>query len=73
MGVPAGGLAFTCCQVPIVYSLGRVPSIELELADGRVEHVNGSELGRDASRAIFERIGRYSRLTVRVPPEALRQ
>jgi hypothetical protein len=69
--VPAGSLAFTCCQVPIVYRLGKGPSIELELADGRVEHVNGTELGPAASRAIFERRGTYRRLTVTVPPGTL--
>ena len=71
--LPAGSLAFTYCQVPIVYRLGKEPSIELERSDGRVEHVNGAELGREASRAIFDRRGTYRRLTVTVPPGRLQQ
>jgi len=73
VGLPAGSLAFTYCQVPIVYRLGSGPSIELERTDGRVERVNGTELGRETSRAIFERRGTYHRLTVTLPPDTLRR
>jgi hypothetical protein len=69
--LPTGSLAFTLCQVAVCYRLGDAPSIELELADGRTEVVPGAELSGEASRAIFERTGAYSRLTVTVPRSAL--
>ncbi len=70
--LPAGSLAFTCCQVPICYRLGDCPSIELERADGRIEVIAGAELTREASSAIFERRATYRRLSVTLPREALR-
>jgi hypothetical protein len=71
--LPAGSLAFTHCQVPICYRLGDVPSIELVRADGQTERVDGAELGREASRAIFERRGTYRRMTVTVPRGTLQR
>ena len=71
--LPAGSLAFTYCQVPICYRPGDVASIELERADGRTELVEGTELDREASRAIFERRGTYRRLTVTLPRETPRR
>jgi hypothetical protein len=65
--LPAGSLAFTCCQVPVCYRLGDAPVIELERSDGALESVAGSELGTEASAAIFGRRGTYRRVTVTVP------
>ncbi len=70
--LPAGSLAFTLCQVAVGYRPGDAPSIELELVDGRTEVVPGAELSVEASRAIFERTGTCSRLTVTVPRTAIR-
>jgi hypothetical protein len=64
--LPAGSLAFTCCQVPVCYELGDRPAIRLERADGTVEMVEGSELGREASRELAGRSGTIRRLTVTV-------
>jgi hypothetical protein len=65
--LPAGSLAFTCCQVPVCYRIGDVPAIELERRDGALESLAGSELGAEASAAIFGRLGTYRRLTVTIP------
>jgi hypothetical protein len=59
-----GSLAFTCCQVPVSYRLGDIASIELQRTDGRTETVAGTELSREASRALFERRGIYRRVAV---------
>jgi hypothetical protein len=69
--LPAGSLAFTCCQVPVCYRLGDHPSIELERTDGGAEYVGGLELGREASADIAGRGGTYRRITVTVPPAVL--
>ena len=73
INLSAGSLAFTYCQIPIIYRPDGDASIELERADGRVEHVAGAELGREASGAIFERRGTYSLLSVTLPPDTLRR
>jgi hypothetical protein len=65
--LPAGSMAFTCCQIPVCYRLGDAPAIELERRDGTRESVAGSELGVEASAAIFGRRGTYRRITVTIP------
>ena len=50
-------LAFTYCQVPVVYRLADRAGIELEHGDGRAEHIDGAALDRTQSRALFERRG----------------
>jgi hypothetical protein len=66
-----GSLAFTYCQIPVIYREGDAALIELEHADGRHEHVEGTRLDRQASLAIFRRRGAYRRLTVTVPRGSL--
>ncbi len=69
--LPAGSLAFTCCQVPVCYRLGDQPSIQLERADGTLDVVEGTELSPEASADIAGRRGTYRRLTVTIPPRVL--
>jgi hypothetical protein len=63
-----GTLAFTYCQVPVVYHLSREPGIELTWADGSVTRVAGDTLDREASASIFERSGRVRRVDVHTTP-----
>ena len=62
--VPDGGLAFTFCQVPVVYGPAAEPSITLEHADGRVEVFPGDGLTLEASREILARSGRIAGIRV---------
>ncbi|MGD8682570.1 MAG: hypothetical protein PVG27_01365, partial [Chloroflexota bacterium] len=64
-------LAFTYCQVPVVYRLGETAAIELEHADGRLEQVEGVQLDQRQSAALFDRSGSYRRVTVTMPPGLL--
>ena len=66
--LPAGSMAFTCCQVPVCYRLGDAPAVELERRDGSLERIDGDEIGPEASAAIFGRRGTYRRITVDGPP-----
>lgn len=71
VSVPDGGLAFTFCQVPIVYASAAEPSITVEHGDGRVEVLSGNRLSLAASQEIFGRSGRIAGLRVglvRTPP-----
>ncbi len=66
-----GSLAFTYCQVPVVYRTGDVVSVEIEHVGGRVQHVDGTQLDRAQSASLLEREGAYRRLTVTVPSDWL--
>jgi hypothetical protein len=66
--LPPNSLAFTYCGVPVVYTLGAHPAIEIEYADGTLEVVPGAELDRARAAALFDRSGTYRRLRVTVEP-----
>ena len=62
--LPAGSLAFTCCQTPVVYRAAESPRIEVELADGSMQTLEGTDLTVELSQRIFARDGAVRRLTV---------
>ncbi len=65
--VPAGSLAFTFCQVPVVYHLsGDAPWIRVTRADGATSEAPGETLNADLARSIFERRGEIARIDVGV-------
>ena len=63
--VPASSLAFTWCQVPIVYVLddSAEPGIEIELDDGARSRFEDFKLPANLCADIFERTGRIHRIT----------
>jgi hypothetical protein len=62
--LPAGAMAFTTCQAPVVLHHGGPPRIQICAADGTTREVMGLELDAATSRAIFERNGAVRRLDV---------
>ncbi len=70
--LPRGSLAFTHCQVPVVYErVSDRPGIRVFYRDGtRAEHA-GDTLDARTSAELFSRSGRIERLEVRVPAGAL--
>ncbi|RMG74826.1 MAG: hypothetical protein D6722_01925 [Bacteroidetes bacterium] len=66
--VPARGLAFTFCQVPVVYRLGEEEGIHLYLAGGREERLPRLVLGQAHSRELFTRSGEIRRIEVYLKP-----
>jgi hypothetical protein len=66
-----GELAFTYCQVPVVYTLGAEPRISLERG-GRSEEVAGATLPPAVSAEIFRRTGAVTRINVTVREGDLR-
>jgi hypothetical protein len=62
--LPSGSLAFTYCQVPVIYRLAREDSLELRLAVGAVHRSSELRLNALTSRAIFERTGTVRQLSV---------
>lgn len=66
MALPAGSLAFTFCQTPIVYRRGERAEIMVSYADGRSWTVSGNRLDKTTSQQIFSRDGQVRLLRVTV-------
>ena len=59
-----GSLAFTYCQTPVTYQLGRKDSLALCFADGSRRDGETLCIDAAASRSIFERTGQVERIIV---------
>src|SRR5208282_5334258 len=59
-----GELAFTYCQVPVVYRLAKKNSLTVVLANGTRRHAERLRLDSPVSREIFERTGKVARIEV---------
>lgn len=73
LSVPAAGLAFTWCQVPIVYRLrgqGR-PALTITRQDGGVETLSAPSLPAELSAELFRRSGRIRQISLEFPQETL--
>jgi hypothetical protein len=66
LDLPAGSLAYTFCQVPIVYVAGDEAWMTVRYADGRVDERTGHKLDPAASQHILRRDGRVKQLIVTV-------
>jgi hypothetical protein len=71
--VPPRGLAFTWCQVPIVYRLvdAGAPAIRITREDGTSQEFAASSLPADLSAELFARSGRIRCLSLDVPRDLL--
>jgi len=72
--LPAGSMAFTVCQVPVIYE--RVTGsawVEVTFADGTTTEFTGSRLDVQVSAEVFNRSGRVERIRVGIPQESLRR
>ncbi|MCC7143907.1 MAG: hypothetical protein IT349_17550 [Candidatus Eisenbacteria bacterium] len=71
--VPTGALAFSFCQVPILYHLSEgAEAITLHLRDGDRRVIPGRALDTEWSGSIFDRRGVIRRIEVQVPRSGLR-
>ena len=62
--LPAGSLAFTFCQTPIIYQPGQKDAVHIHYADGSMETVSGLELNTETSQHIFKRDGIITKIVV---------
>ena len=60
-----GSLAFTYCQVPVIYSLGATSSITV-ITESSSSTIEGTELGIEWTNELFQRTGKVVRLEVTV-------
>jgi hypothetical protein len=65
LDIPESSLAFTWCQVPIVYRLGdaSTASLDVELDDGSHENHPDATLPAELSSDLFARNGRVRKVT----------
>ena len=64
----AGSLAFTFCQIPVVYRLSQKPRTIVKSHDGRAREIDGLEIDIDTSTAIFLRQHGISLIQVDLMP-----
>lgn len=64
ISLPAGSLAFTLCQTPIIYHLCDRLKIQAHFSDGRMEELSGSRLDLTTSQHIFKRDGTVAKISV---------
>ncbi|MBN1581255.1 MAG: hypothetical protein JXA89_11180 [Anaerolineae bacterium] len=64
--LPRGSLAYTFCQVPIVYIAAKQNKIEVHYAGGHVHEIAGMSLDQKTSRHILSRDGYIRQLTVSI-------
>ncbi len=64
----AGSLAFTVCQVPVVYHLGEAPKLVVTESDGSSRTLAGNTLDEATSGAVFQRSGTVRRVDAWVQP-----
>ena len=71
--VPANGLAFSFCQVAVIYTLtdSGKEGVVASYTDGSDTVIESLELPADLSSDLFDRNGRIHRLTVSIRPERL--
>jgi len=73
INVPVMGLAFTWCQVPIVYQLnnGVKPSLTVTYNDGKQQIFSHLSLSAKESSALFVRSGQIQQLTLTITTDHL--
>ena len=73
MQLRAGTLAFTFCQVPIVYEqVSGPPRLTIAFTSGTQETIPGNRLDARSSASLFGRSGGIRMIQVSIPPAAVR-
>jgi hypothetical protein len=73
MELTPNSIGFTCCQVPVKYSIREEESLKLEFEDGTTLKIKGRELDEDNSREVFHRTGKVKSISVSLLPSQLRE
>ncbi|MEM8680597.1 MAG: hypothetical protein AAGF97_14715, partial [Planctomycetota bacterium] len=68
--LPAGSLAFTYCQVPVIYTLADQPRLVVSTSNGDVEFADGC-LDEALSREVWGRTGQVTAIRFELTPQAL--
>jgi hypothetical protein len=68
--LPTGSLAFTFCQVPIMYRKADSLDVQVHMQDGTTVQCLGGYVTPDLSDSIFRRLGKVRLIEVWTPPSA---
>jgi hypothetical protein len=73
VAVPAGSLAFTWCQVPVVYSISDTPEPSLTITgeDGKLRQQSDPALSAKDSAEVLRRSGKIRQLSLELPRSLL--
>ena len=71
LSVPEHSIAFTWCQVPIIYTLDNGTGVNVSFEDGGKESLDSLELPPAHSAEVFARSGRIRRIEANLPAELL--
>ena len=66
MPIRSNSLAYTICQVPVIYSLSDKEDITVITMDGSQETINGHQLNFETSQNIFNRTNLIKALHVSI-------
>ena len=66
-----GSLAFTYCQVPVIYELAKEEYLTVQLVSGKQFRQDTLVLDETMSRSLFERLGEVSSITCGIPHKGL--
>jgi len=64
LDLPKNALAFTYCQVPVVYQQGDQAHLSIELMDGKSKSYEGNALDREWSQKLFGRSNEIEKIRV---------
>ena len=70
--LPKNSLGFTYCQVPIIYQLAEVDTIEVEYANGKNKSFEGLSLDSSVSKSVFTRNSEIEYIKVYIHPSILK-
>lgn len=73
LALEKNSLAFTYCQVPVIYKLATQCKIEVILNHGSISLIDGQTLDQELSAWIFNRTGDVAQLVVHLDQSMLRQ
>ncbi|MCP4405308.1 MAG: hypothetical protein GY801_49410, partial [bacterium] len=62
--LPAGSLAYSFCQTPVVYCSDASAKISVSFTDGSTREIEGNSLDAELSRRLFQRDGHIRQVTV---------
>lgn len=72
LNLPEQSVAFTFCQVPVVYKISDHNGLEIKFNNGSAKTIEKATLSRDLSQKIFHRTGDIHQITVALNKEQLR-
>lgn len=72
ISMPENSLAFSICQLPVIYTKSQQNKIEVHHSNGAIESFEGNTLNADISTKIFQRTGEIITLIVHINTDILR-